>query len=48
MKWKVWISLGLTRFAIEFFGTYDEVCNAANVLAEKVGGHFDYDISELK
>lgn len=42
--WKVWFRLGQVRFAMEFKGDFNEVCEAASQLAKKLGVGFDYDI----
>lgn len=33
--WKVWFYMGPTRFAVEFKGDYNHVCESACALAKK-------------
>lgn len=46
--WKVWVWIGEAQLALEFKGTYSEVCVAAVKVAHNLGATFDFNIEEMK
>jgi hypothetical protein len=47
-RWKAWIVFGPTRLAFELEGEFTFVTETATMLAERLGGTFNYEIEEVK